>query len=595
MKRTIFRNILISIVFALLGCMAYLTMDIQMQTVRTASEEEYTDSFLDGQVYAQELWLNHTPNIHVSVLPTYQAPEPDCGVRYTLQTEEATRTGFIPLAELSNHAWTALKISVEDMGYSGTALLTLEAENLSESNKLAFLITTNTVQPHPELALQKDHVEIPNGRLVVAYKVLDFEKLPSCFAFLFVLAFFLMMALPKLPLLFRKYPLVFASALAFGGMLLANWDGIRTINPHVSVQHLFSWQNLGIVRRSFVGTILQLFHIDLDLNTYVLFGLLTIVLMMGVELYFVYNKHNLAYRGKLEKSFWLFLCLPFSFLSFFGYHFFARFDQMLIICFLLSCIAVIKGRGLIAIPLLSMIAILIHEMYLSAFTPFLFILLLYKWYVSQQKKDLICLITTSVVSVGVGGYLSFISKTQTNFEQAWAYIQALDVAGLAWDFPLQVNYYVNSASVIKDGWGTLLSAKEIPAMFLTGIVLLPIIVLTVCWIKAYWSRQKDLFGRLIVLLFPCTVGALGINMIAMCDWGRLFVMYGVGVYFSFVTLWSIDPKNVQAATDAVWGSVLQKYGKHTLPALCVVYLLLTVLAGGATSGSLYSFFNVLLR
>ena len=84
-------------------------------------------------------------------------------------------------------------------------------------------------------------------------------------------------------------------------------------------------------------------------------------------------------------------------------------------------------------------------------------------------------------------------------------------------------------------------------------------------------------------------------MIAMCDWGRLFVMYGVGVYFSFVTLWSINPENVQAATDAVWSGVLQKHGKNVLPAMCVVYLLLTVLAGGATSGSLFSFFNVLLR
>ncbi|HEX3018063.1 MAG TPA: hypothetical protein VHP31_09470 [Caproicibacter sp.] len=587
----IVRNAIIALVISLISGLLFFTKDIQVNTMRNG--EEHCDTFLNGQVFTQELILEHTPKLYVSCLPAYISPNSGMGVRYTLQTKNQKQTGFILLSDCSNKEWTSLIINNKNLSYVGKSVLTLEAVGLNESNSLQFLIATNTLQKNPDCHLQKNGTIISNGRMCISYKALKLSTLPAVIFATFFIALGIVFLIPKILNIGRKYPLIYAVAVLFVANIIAQYPSFKNINLQVSAQYLFSWQNLGFVRRALAGTLLELFHVDFTVKKYVLYGVFCIALMLALELCILYDRKHITYRNSMQKCFLLFLCSPFAVTLFFGYHFLARFDEVLIIFFLLSCIIIIKERGVFLIPVFSALAVLTHEMYVAMFIPFVFCLLLYKWYLTKQKKYFASLVTSSVVSVGLGLYLGFFAKTATSYNDAWHHIQANGNPAFVWDYLLHVDYYMDSHSVISDCWGVVFQNNTIPIAVFSMLLLLPLILLAIFWLRKYFTLQRKKLARLIILLFPCTLAGLAISMYTMCDWGRLFVMYGVGVFFTFLTLWSIDSKNVNDSAADIWHQACAKCGNWLFPGMCVFYLFASTYGGGASSTSLFEFIRTL--
>ena len=142
MKKTLLRNIFIAVICAILVGIIAITKDMNFATVRNG--EEYTDVFLDGDIFEQELVLSHTGRIAVSLLPSYQFPEDSVGIAYELHMDDVVEEGFIPLAECSNNQWTYLEIQTNNRGFSGQAQLILQAVGLDQENTTHFLIGLST-------------------------------------------------------------------------------------------------------------------------------------------------------------------------------------------------------------------------------------------------------------------------------------------------------------------------------------------------------------------------------------------------------------------------------------------------------------------
>lgn len=584
------KRILISLLFACFTGFLFLTMNMTISTVRNG--EEYTESLVDGDVYVQELVLENTPRIYVSVLPLYNTPSSKVGIDYEIVAEGQAITGFIPLVELTNREWTTLIIPTPNTLYAGTAHIMLKAVGFDSENTLQFLITTNTLQTDPDCQLIKNGDQIVNGRLVMSYKKFDISTASELMFITFIVVCVISRFSGRISKSIKKYPFAYITAAIFLGNVIAQYPSLYDINKHVSAQYLYNWQTLGFVRRALAGTVIKFFNIDLTSERYVIYGIICIGLMLILEIYIIYHRSNLHYNIQLEKCFAAFLCMPFAVTTFFGFHFFARLDELLIICFLLCCIAIIKERGLIFIPIISVVAILIHEMFVAIFVPFVFCLLLYKFYLTQNRKYLIILICTSIFSVFFGVFVGFIAKTDTPYELAW---ETMSNNPLAFDYPLRINYYSSSMYAFTESWNTLFSSNAIPAAVLSLFLLLPVILLAIFWLKQYHSRQSNLLGRLIVLLFPCTIAGTVLCMYMMCDWGRLFVMYGLGVFFSFVTLWFMDEKRVATSVVAVWQKVTSKIGVAAVWGICLFYLFISTVQQGSSSTTLFEFVRTLFN
>ena len=308
------------------------------------------------------------------------------------------------------------------------------------------------------------------------------------------------------------------------------------------------------------------------------------------ELFILYDKHHISQRRAMEKCYLLFCCLPFTATTLFGVCFFARLDELLIIAFLLSCLVIIKERGIFLIPLFTTMAILTHEMYVALFVPFVFCLLLYKWYLTRKQKYLLWLIVSSIIAICLGVYIGFIAKPQIPFETAWANMLALGDADMIWDALLNFDMYASTSALRADSVRVILVTNTIPKMIITGFLLTPIIYLAIRWISVLFVSQESLLGKSIVLLFPCTFVGLVLCMCLMCDWGRLFVCYGIGIFFSFLTIWSMDANRIRGITLKIWETQLERFGGVMVWGICLLYLFASTWERGATTAGLFPFF-----
>lgn len=571
MKKQLIKNLCFSILIALLISMAYFFYNIQVQTVRNG--EEYCDLMIDGDVFEQQIMLNNTPNLFVSILPIYTTPEDSVGIQYSLYVDNEEYSGFVPLNSCLNNAWTTIKIP-SCLWYSGAATLRLEGVGLTSEDSLQFLITTNTIQEHPELTLSKNGQLIEHGRLSMIYKECKIDSSVCLFVCLFVALFIISIFVRKILNHAKQYAVAY---IGLGFVLLTTfyyYPTLYTINTHVSAQYFFSWLDLGFVRRSFVGTVIDLLGVNFDVYAYVMYGIACIVLLALLEICLIYDRRFAADRSRIFKYYIFVLCTPFGLLSFYQFHFFARLDEVLIISFLISCIMIIKQKGMIILPVISLVAIMCHEMYLSMFIPFIFCLLLYQWYVFRQKKFLICLAVTGVTSVGMGAYLGFVAKTDAVFVDVWDKIQATGDPNLIWSYPLQVNFFTDKKAVLTDSFAVLYAANTIPSAILSILLLSPVIVAALIWLYRYWILHTDRLGKWIVSFFPLTAIGLVVSMYSMCDWGRLFVMYGIGVFFSFLTLWSMDAERMRISTAYITTKIGGKSPCIAFAVYCALYLVL---------------------
>lgn len=583
---TIVTHTIVPLIISIIVCIAYMFLNIRHETIRDGNE--YCDSLLDGQVLCQQFDINNTGKIKISTLPSYIETNSETGIEYVLQTGEKKASGFVPLNSLPNHEWTTFSILTSNT-FSGKATLTLKGVGMDQENNMQFLIVTNTLNG-PDSSLTKNGEIIENGQITLSYISYNTDNLFIVFLIAFVVSFAICYTVTNKLFGIAKYPAVYATLLVFFVISLYYYPTLSHINLQVSTQYYFSYQNLGFVRRSLLGSIIEFLGIRLDVNRYIIWGIVLNALVSVCQLCFIYNKKNAEIKNRLEKCYFFFLCTPFCMTSLFGHHYFARLDQLLMIVFVISCLLIINNRGLILVPILSVIAILIHEMYLTTLFPCLFIILAVKWYTSRQKKDLALLITNSVVSVFLFLAISFVCKTSKTLEEAFAYTQVDSDAALSnWTYPMIVDFFSSSRYGVQESRNTIFQSNAIPLICIALVLLIPIIVIGVLWLIEYYKTKKDLLGKLITLLMPLTFGGIILSMATMCDWGRLFILYGFGVFYTVVSLMGIDSTSANVAFTTVVSSVKKIVGEKTIYVLGIFYLLISILDGGASSTTLFEF------
>lgn len=587
MKKTLLRNIVIALICAVLVGIIALTKDMNFATVRNG--EEYTDIFLDGDIFEQELVLSHTGRITVSLLPSYQSPEDSVGIAYELHMNDAVEEGFIPLAECSNNQWTYLEIQTNNRGFSGQAQLILQAVGLDQENTTQFLIATNQLQRNPESLLYKNGEQIPNGRLDISYNAFDLKNLSYAFI-AFIIVFLLTFAIPRLQGNIRRYPAAYTTMLLLIALGTFSYKLYKVnINKHVTAQYFFSWQNLHSLRRILPGTIIEFFNIDFSINKFIVYGILCIVAIAILECYILYNKRGLSDRSYMENTYWLFLCLPFSVVTpIVSFSSFGRFDELLIIMFLITCIFIINDKGIYLIPIIAIMGVLTHEMYLPLFIPFVFCLLLYKWNMTKNNKYIISLGITSIISIVLCIYVSFFSKTNVPLDVAYSNIQSRADPALVWEYSLNFSYYIDAYNALMEGINLLFVGKTFAKTALGALILAPIIFCVLSWYKTFFTIQKNRLSKCVVALLPCTLFGLAVTMYMTCDWGRIIYMYGVASYFAFLTLWHMDAENVRTALTTVWQNIKNKYGKKIFWGMCIAYAIISSIGGPHGAGNLFS-------
>lgn len=550
------------------------------------------DSLLDDQSYRQELILGHTPQITVSLIAYYEDASSDIGLKYELVMGDKTEDGFIQLTSLDNGEWNDIRIPTHALQYVGKAELTLEAVGLDfdAGNYVMTMFPPNALQKDPECLLYKSGELVENGKLPISFERFDLSK--GVWAAIAAFVILLLLCLRPLPKLFHEYPAVFATALVAAVGIINAWPFAGYAGHiHATAQYTFSWQAMGgFTRRALVGTILELLGLKMTPGAWVPYGLSCIAIMLILELCILYDKRGTARRRQMEKCWWLFLSMPFGVMAFFYIGTFGRFDVLLIIAFLLSCITIIKEKGTFLIPILSLAAILTHEMYGLLLFPFVFCLLLYKWYMTRKRRYLVDLTATSLTSVAALCAVYFI-KPVAPFSQALSHIQEHNDPSMVWDWSLEIEIYDRSAN-LNQSLSDVLSFDCIPMFFMAIIFLAPVIFLAVKWFMTFHKKQTDKLGKCITLLFPLTSGGLLLSFYFASDYQRFCVIFGVGVFFSLLTLWSIDPKRVGEAVRETWHGVSAKLGQAVYPIMLLFYMMLTML--GTTSVNLFSFGSKLL-
>ena len=543
---------------------------------------EYIDGFFDGQTFRQELILEHTPHITVALGVNYSAEPTGVGFKYTLTMGDKTEEGFLPITDFVNNEWANARIYTHNFWYVGEAELVLESVGVDAENFAQALITTNTLQKNPECQLFKDGALIENGRFPLTYETYDLTSAALAALIAFVVLFVLFVLAPVQSLV-KRYPAAFLTMLLFAVGVIQYWPFAGYAdNLHIVGQYEFTWQNLGFVRRSFAGTIMELLRFHLTPQNWPLFCLACIVVMLALELVILYDKRNLGRRAEMEKCWPLYLCMPFGVMYLFTANAFGRLDQFLLIAFLLICITLIKEKGTFLIPVLSLMAILTHEMYLTLLIPFVFCLLLYKWYVTKNKKYLVNLIITSISSVAVAVYVGFIAKPAVPYDEAWAYIQEHNDPAVIFDWLLSVNHYTSSSGQVGNAHSEILFANGIPMLGMMILFFLPLILLTSAWILTMCKKSHDKLGRYIPLLLFCTVAGLFASCYTGSDYNRFCAVYATGFFFTFITLWSIDPERAGGAAREVWNRATDKWGRLLYPAMLLFYMIMAMFGPGGS-------------
>lgn len=585
MNKRIFKYIIISFMCSLFVSIAYFFTDIQTSIIRNG--EEYVDIFLDGQVFEQEIYIKNTNKLSINVMTVYNSPDENIGVKYTILQKDGGNVvseGFINLSDLLNNSWTSIKIKTNDILYEGVIKLKLEAVGLTSENSLSFLIVTNNLQENLKAKLYKDGQIIENGRLQMAYKELKItQSIKFCLIFSLII-FVICIFNKKIIMNIKKYPVVYIAGLFLFFAFMKNYDTFtQKFNPHVTTQYFFNWFDLGVVKRAFLGTIIELLNIDFNAKSYIIYSVICIIILLILQLYIINSKDFVKERYMLNKYYILFLCMPFGVFAFFQPSFFGRLDQVLIICFLLSCLCIIKEKALFLIPVFSVIAIMIHEMYLLMFIPFIFCLLLYKWYFDKNKRYLLCLTSTSVISVIFGILFGVILKTSTQFDAFYGNVVEKARPDFILEFAVRANYFMSKKAVFEDNFNIIFTEQTIPLTIYSLLFLIPVIILCLKWFEQYFKIQKDKIGKFIVCIFPLTLGGFFLSMYLMCDWGRLFVMYGFCVFFSFITLLKIDTKNVKICINNVLFKIDRNLKCFLFVSLCIFYLILTLNNSSSTT------------
>lgn len=206
-----------------------------------------------------------------------------------------------------------------------------------------------------------------------------------------------------------------------------------------------------------------------------------------------------------------------------------RFDQLLIICSILSFYLIREGT-LIKVIAISAIGLLIHEMYLIMFFPLLFYVVVF--YSNFSSLEILYLLLGIVI---VAGILFFFGKIESKSVDQIA--QTISVegfsfldAGIIWKRTLEDNI-LYTVGFISD-----LSFGQSISIIYGGLYTLLIFVLLIM-ISSF--NEMDWYGYIVILLTSSPIFFLAIDY---SRWYSLIIINGF-IYFGFCIFSGVGKKN----------------------------------------------------
>ena len=170
-----------------------------------------------------------------------------------------------------------------------------------------------------------------------------------------------------------------------------------------------------------------------------------------------------------------------------------------------------------------------------------------------------------------------LSKPKVDFESALKVLQTRGTPELIAPYVLSVYQYPD-ATAVTDSIVTLYSSNTISLNILSVLLMLPLIAAAVLWLYDLYKHQKDFIGKVIVAFFPLSFLGIVINIaLNNCDWGRLFIQYGICCFFSFIVLYSVDEEGASHASDYVLSKMKIVIRFNSCELISLFYLTLSML------------------
>ena len=148
--------------------------------------------------------------------------------------------------------------------------------------------------------------------------------------------------------------------------------------------------NYGFISRGLIGSIFMFFFPFLKMHTLIII-LNIIYILLLVFISYLLHMFIKIQKDKLLSFLATMLCIfnPASFMLMITMNEFGRFDIFIFILSIIAIIIICKKKFIFLVPIIFIIAMLIHQNFLFMYAPLILMIIIYNWFKKRERRWLI--------------------------------------------------------------------------------------------------------------------------------------------------------------------------------------------------------------
>lgn len=595
MKKIISKKVVLFILGLILCSIlgTYICVTFNSDFVTKRADPESTVSISNNYKIQQKLILSDkTTDIYVSVCLNAEPNELDSTQKIVFELNQNNISSYYEykLNELEHTGWKDIRLrNIYSKLKSGECELSIYGSNIQDG--LVSVMITGGEQQSIEFNNVSINNEELNGQfLSIECRSIDLNGLIVKF-FKIMLIFLLLILFVKIILMILKsYPITGLALIVITIFLLRyNFMLSYEVDDWVKTTWMSDYR-YGFINRGFAASILSLGLLIFKGSTYItgtfLHSFLVITTLVGllISVLFVYLIEKEAKRKEYNVVFLYFWITSPWFTTFFitSGTLMGRLDILLMICYLMSLLCLIKQKRLWLVPIITTIGILIYPIYTIMYFPVIFLFLLEKAIVEKSLMTKINVLVTTFVTIVltvyfyVGGTLvGKVSMQEYYLQQTGRTDMTINTdVMLVYPFHLEIGRTDISQNHLLLRLGMLLLFSMLSIIFISKF-----------WVRLYKKTYKNMEKIIYIgyLMAPW-------SLILLFRYSDL-MKFMVGIYTAFITAPLVMTITKGKDVDKVVREIDQEFqnqlGKNYLIIHAIVFSLL-----GITYGTAWPFSDV---
>lgn len=338
--------------------------------------------------------------------------------------------------------------------------------------------------------------------------------------------------------------------------------------PELDVYNAANWfvgYEFGFISRGLIGAVMNICfnYIEQYALFIVIFAVLSIMYFLAVHLICkVIHKTDEPVKFVVVFLAFLYTVSPAGLAYLFQAINFGRFDMFLIIITFILIILIYKFDNFYLVPLLCIIAICIHQVFIFLYFPAVFMLMIYK-YISSQKKSraqLITIVLTAIITCAVFLMVQLNGKIDNASLHQVELVMGKKTNVYIFSMPIELEYFtpiwihqknmphypLHYRLIGLAGVGVFLS----PLMYLLGRI----------WKNAIRNAKEN---KTIYLFMSvgCVLATIPVYILAI-DWGRWFAGTIMMQFVLIFALTHIKDKGMTASLNNMFEHMKKNYGLY---------------------------------